>query len=75
MQACGASQQPRTELIVVCWPCSAQVAANKQYLYQFVLHASLDAVDDIVWTTNSMYLKVWHHHHQQWKRVGGWVAR
>jgi len=34
------------------------VAANKQYLYQFVLHASLDAVDDIVWTTNSMYLKV-----------------
>lgn len=36
----------------------AQAAANKQYLYQFVLHASLDATDDIVWTTNSMYLKV-----------------
>mmetsp|Transcript_29206 Transcript_29206/g.82407 ORF Transcript_29206/g.82407 Transcript_29206/m.82407 type:complete len:134 (+) Transcript_29206:400-801(+) len=37
---------------------STKVSPNVQYLHQFVLHAALDAVEDIVWTTNSMYLKV-----------------
>ena len=29
-----------------------------QYLYHFVLHAALDAVDDQEWATNSMYLGI-----------------
>eukprot|EP00890_Picochlorum_soloecismus_P000167 jgi/Picsp_1/1150/NSC_04631-R1_trafficking protein particle complex protein 2 len=29
-----------------------------QYLYHFVLHAALDAVDDQEWSANSMYLGV-----------------
>ena len=29
-----------------------------QYLHQFVLHASLDAVDEAMWATKDLYLKV-----------------
>jgi trafficking protein particle complex subunit 2 len=29
-----------------------------QYLHQFVLHASLDAVDEQLWTTTNMHLGV-----------------
>ena len=29
-----------------------------QYLHQFVLHASLDAVDEQLWNTTSMHLGV-----------------
>jgi hypothetical protein len=28
-----------------------------QYLYQFVLHAALDAVDEVMWTTKEPHLK------------------
>jgi hypothetical protein len=28
------------------------------HLHQFILHASLDIVQDVVWTTNAMYLKL-----------------
>lgn len=34
------------------------VQERPQYLYHFVLHAALDAVDDQEWGTNSMYLGV-----------------
>lgn len=29
-----------------------------QYLHQFVLHSSLDAVDDMIWATQAMFLNV-----------------
>ncbi len=29
-----------------------------QYLHQFVLHSSLDAVDDMIWATQGMFLNV-----------------
>jgi hypothetical protein len=29
-----------------------------QYLHQFVLHAALDAVDEVQWTTKELHLKV-----------------
>lgn len=29
-----------------------------QYLHQFVLHASLDAVDEATWTSKELHLKV-----------------
>ena len=44
MHACGIQQQ--------------QQQANTQYLHQFVLHASLDAVDEAMWTTKEPHLKV-----------------
>jgi Sedlin, N-terminal conserved region len=31
-----------------------------QYLHQFVLHASLDAVDEAMWASKEPYLKVLH---------------
>jgi hypothetical protein len=29
-----------------------------QYLHQFVLHASLDAVEEVMWSTKELHLKV-----------------
>lgn len=37
-------------------PCATQQQA--QYLHQFVLHASLDAVDEAMWATKELHLKV-----------------
>lgn len=34
------------------------VQERPQYLYHFVMHASLDAVDDAEWNTSSMHLGV-----------------
>uniref|UniRef100_A0A061R882 Trafficking protein particle complex subunit 2-like n=1 Tax=Tetraselmis sp. GSL018 TaxID=582737 RepID=A0A061R882_9CHLO len=36
----------------------SKASSNVQYLHHFVLHAALDAVEDVTWTTPSMYLKV-----------------
>lgn len=33
-----------------------------QYLHQFVLHASLDAVDEAMWTSKELHLKVCMQH-------------
>ncbi len=42
--------------------CSPQ--QQLQYLHQFVLHAALDAVDEAMWTTKELHLKVrWHARH------------
>lgn len=44
---------------------TAQLLANRfcaqqqtQYLHQFVLHASLDAVDEAMWSSKELHLKV-----------------
>jgi hypothetical protein len=50
-----------------------------QYLHQFVLHAALDAVDEAMWATKELYLKVaggsqaWAG--QQQRRPGSWPGR
>jgi len=37
---------------------SAPKKDESAHLHQFILHAALDIVQDMEWTTNSMYLKV-----------------
>lgn len=37
---------------------SAPRKDESAHLHQFILHASLDIVQDVMWTTNTMYLKV-----------------
>lgn len=38
--------------------CSLDMQQQTQYLHQFVLHASLDAVDEAMWSTKELHLKV-----------------
>jgi hypothetical protein len=48
--------------------CRAQQQA--QYLHQFVLHAALDAVDEAMWATKELFLKVRPRKRQRGQRVG-----
>ncbi len=32
---------------------------QSQYLHQFVLHAALDSIDDVMWNTKECHLKVY----------------
>lgn len=46
-----------------------------QYLHQFVLHSSLDAVDDMIWATQGMFLNVVDKFNAMQVRPGGWHTR
>ncbi len=44
--------------MLTCGGCPAYPQQQAQYLHQFVLHASLDAVDEAMWNTKELHLKV-----------------